>query len=215
MPSSPTVSRSSTAYPNKNTPACRIGWPGRRGPVSEQAQSLSRRLRELRAEQKDIEKDLQRAPDDEVLAPLRADIADSEAALEAAKQRRAELAERLGALRFQLEDKERQLKRAAEELERRASRRAADEAGGAQQASPSGLRGRAHPSRAGRVGGGAARGLQQGQPQRTPPDRGTHRPRTTSTSSCEEPTAARWTWAISRPGSANSTSWRCSGRCAG
>jgi hypothetical protein len=93
------------------------GWIARAtGPVSEQTQALSRRLRKLRAEQKEIEKDLQRAPDEESLAPLRADIAHSEAALDSAEQRRSELAERLGALRFQLEEKERQLKRAAEEL---------------------------------------------------------------------------------------------------
>ncbi len=86
------------------------------GPASQEAQSLSQRLRELGAEQKEIEKDLGRAPDDEVLAPLREDIARSEAALEEARRRRAELTERTGALRFQLEEKERQLQRAAEQL---------------------------------------------------------------------------------------------------
>ena len=77
---------------------------------------MSRKLRELRAEQRVVEKDLQRAPDDEVLAPLRADIAESEAVLEEAGRRRAQLTEKLGALRLQLEDRERQLRRAAEEL---------------------------------------------------------------------------------------------------
>jgi len=84
--------------------------------VPEQVQVLGQRLRELRAERSRIEIDLQRAPDDELLAPIHAEIMRLEAALAEVRQQRRSLDEQIGALRFQHDEQARQRQRAAEQL---------------------------------------------------------------------------------------------------
>ncbi len=84
--------------------------------VPQQVQMLGGRLRELRAEQHRIETDLRRAPDDEILAPIHAEIKRLEAALADVKRRQAALNEQIGALRFRREEQARELQRAADQL---------------------------------------------------------------------------------------------------
>ncbi len=84
--------------------------------VPQQVQALGDRLRALRAERRRIEIDLQRAPDDEVLVPIHAEIARLEAALAEVRQRQSVLDKQIGALQFQRDERARQLQRAAEQL---------------------------------------------------------------------------------------------------
>lgn len=84
--------------------------------VPRRVHSLGERLSELRTEQHRLEEDLRRAPEEEALAPVHAEITDLQANLSEARQRRATLGERLGALRYQRDEQARQLQRTAEQL---------------------------------------------------------------------------------------------------
>lgn len=84
----------------------------------QQVQDLSKQLRELREEQRHIETDLQRAPDDEILAPLHAEILRLRGAQSAGQRRQAVLNEQIGSLQFQRNEKFRLLERAMEQYEK-------------------------------------------------------------------------------------------------
>lgn len=84
--------------------------------VPREAQSLGERLRKLKSERRAIEEDLRRAPEDEALAPIHAEIESLQKSLSELQQRQKEHSERLGALRFQREDRARQHERVGVEL---------------------------------------------------------------------------------------------------
>jgi DNA sulfur modification protein DndD len=84
--------------------------------VPQQVQALGARLRALQAERRQIERDLQRAPDDELLAPLRAEIARLETALADVRKQQVVLNDRITKLEFQRDEQARQLQRTADEL---------------------------------------------------------------------------------------------------
>jgi DNA sulfur modification protein DndD len=73
-------------------------------------------LRALRDEQRRIEVDLQRAPDDDVLAPIHSRILELTTLLAEGQRRQIGLSERLGAMQFQRDEQARKLQRAAEQL---------------------------------------------------------------------------------------------------
>lgn len=84
--------------------------------VPKQAQYLGERLLELKKERRNIDRDLQRAPEDEALAAIHAEISQLQESLDELQRRQKELSERRGVLSFQREDRERQLQRADNEL---------------------------------------------------------------------------------------------------
>ncbi|SRR5579875_20649 len=86
--------------------------------IPQQIQDLGKRLRKLREEQRRIDADLQRAPDDDTLAPIHAEISRLRA-MESEKQRRQNiLNEKIGSLQFQRNEKFRLLERAVEQYEK-------------------------------------------------------------------------------------------------
>lgn len=85
--------------------------------VPRHVESSAERLRELQTERHRIEEDLRRAPEDEALAPIHATIERLQTSLVQTRQRQTALSEELGALRFRREEQERQLRRAAEQLQ--------------------------------------------------------------------------------------------------
>lgn len=84
--------------------------------VPQQAQSLGERLRGLRNERRSIEDELRRAPEDEVLEPIHAEISRLQTSLNEVRQRQKTLSEKLGATEFQREERDRQRERAAEQI---------------------------------------------------------------------------------------------------
>jgi DNA sulfur modification protein DndD len=84
--------------------------------VPQQTRALGERLRNLKQERRRIEEDLRRAPDDETLAPIHSEIERLQTGLAEVQRRQKELDEKLGALRFQREERARQRKRADDEL---------------------------------------------------------------------------------------------------
>jgi DNA sulfur modification protein DndD len=84
--------------------------------VPQQVQALSQRMQALQSERQDIERDLSRAPDDEVLAPIHAEIMRLKAALTDLQGRQRALSEQIGAMQFQRAEQARQLQRVAEHL---------------------------------------------------------------------------------------------------
>ena len=84
--------------------------------VPGQVQQLGDRLRGLQEEQRTLELDLQRAPDDAALAPLHAAVLHSQTALADVQRRRAQLQEEIGGLQYQRTDKDRQMQRAIADL---------------------------------------------------------------------------------------------------
>lgn len=80
--------------------------------VPDQVQQFGDRLRGLQEEQRTLELDLQRAPDDAALAPLHAAVLDCQTALADIQRRRAQLGEEIGALNYQRTEKDRQMQRA-------------------------------------------------------------------------------------------------------
>jgi DNA sulfur modification protein DndD len=84
--------------------------------VPQQATALGERLRDLKRERRRIDEDLRRAPDDEALAPIHAEIERLQTEIDVVQRRQKELSEKLGALNFQREERARQLRRADEEL---------------------------------------------------------------------------------------------------
>ena len=84
--------------------------------VPRQAESLGGRLRNLKSERRSIEDDLRRAPEDEALAPIHAEIETLQKRLDELQQRQRQHSEKLGALRYQREDRARQHERVDVEL---------------------------------------------------------------------------------------------------
>ena len=80
--------------------------------VPDQVQQVGGRLRGLQEEQRTLELDLQRAPDDEALAPLHAAVLQHQTVLADVQRRRAQLGEEIGALTYQRTDKDRQMQKA-------------------------------------------------------------------------------------------------------
>jgi len=86
--------------------------------IPQQIQDLSKQLRRLREEQRRTETDLQRAPDDEVLAPIHAEIQRLRAVQFAEQRRQRILNEQIGSLQFQRNEQFRQLHQAIEKYEK-------------------------------------------------------------------------------------------------
>lgn len=84
--------------------------------VPEHIRSLANRLRAFQNEQRQIELDLQRAPDEEELMPIHAEISRLREAAVAARRERDNLKEQLGAVQFQRDESARQLQQAKEKL---------------------------------------------------------------------------------------------------
>lgn len=86
--------------------------------IPEQVQDLGKRLRELRKEQRHVEIDLQRAPDDDVLAPIHAEISRLRETQFSKQRRQTALNEQIGSLQFQRNEKFRLLQHALEQYEK-------------------------------------------------------------------------------------------------
>jgi len=80
--------------------------------VPGQVQQVGERLRGLQEEQRTLELDLQRAPDDAALAPLHAAVLHSQTLLADAQRRRGQLQEEVGGLQYRRTEKDRQMQRA-------------------------------------------------------------------------------------------------------
>src|SRR5260370_11821515 len=86
--------------------------------IPQQVQLLGDRLRNLKKEKRRIETDLQRAPDDEVLAPIHAEISRLRGILAEKQKRQAPLNEHIGSLQFQRDEKRRLLQEAVDQYEK-------------------------------------------------------------------------------------------------
>ncbi len=75
---------------------------------------LTDRLKALQAERHAVKEDMRRAPDDEVLVPHYQEIRELECSINEVQERQSALNQEIGALRFQIEEVKRQLKRAHE-----------------------------------------------------------------------------------------------------
>lgn len=80
--------------------------------VPGQVQQVGERLRGLQEEQRTLELDLQRAPDDAALAPLHAAVLQSQTLLADIQRRRGQLQEEIGGLQYRRTDKDRQMQKA-------------------------------------------------------------------------------------------------------
>jgi DNA sulfur modification protein DndD len=81
-----------------------------------QVQSLGTRLRTLQVEQRKVETEIQRAPDEATLAPLHAEVMRLESAAAALRRQINELDDQLALTRYKPEDLERRLKQIDEQL---------------------------------------------------------------------------------------------------
>lgn len=86
--------------------------------VPQEAQDLGKKLRELKAEQRRIEADLQRAPDEDVLAPIHAEISRLLGTQLHKQRRQTALNEQIGSLQFQRNEKFRHFQQALEQYEK-------------------------------------------------------------------------------------------------
>lgn len=84
--------------------------------VPQQVKSIGDRLKKLQTERRRIEKELEQAPDDEMLAPIRAEMAKLEAALTDVGHHQAVLDDQIKKLEFQRGEQARRLQRAADEF---------------------------------------------------------------------------------------------------
>lgn len=84
--------------------------------IPEQIKTLCDNLRSLQNEQRQTESELQKAPDDDVLAPLHAEIVRLQTDLQTKSKQQAGLSEQIGALQYQREEHTRNLQRVDEEL---------------------------------------------------------------------------------------------------
>lgn len=84
--------------------------------IPQQIQKLGQSLQGLKSERKRIERDLGRAPDDAVLAPIHAEILRLETAQGDLQTQQRRLDKEIGALQFQIDEETRHLQRAAEQL---------------------------------------------------------------------------------------------------
>ena len=77
--------------------------------IPQQVQLLGGRLKVLKEEQRRIEADVQRAPDDELLAPIHTEISRLKGILVSKQKRQVALNEQIGSLQFQRDEKQRAL----------------------------------------------------------------------------------------------------------
>lgn len=77
--------------------------------IPQQVQLLGSRLKALKKEQRRIEADVQRAPDDEILAPIHTEISRLKGILATKQKRQVALNEQIGSLQFQRDVKQRTL----------------------------------------------------------------------------------------------------------
>lgn len=84
--------------------------------VPQQTSFIGERLRALQEEQSRIEADLRRAPDEDTLAPIHAEITRLQTELEQLRQRQDELKEQIGATQFQHTETGRKLKHISEKF---------------------------------------------------------------------------------------------------
>lgn len=85
--------------------------------VPKQIQQLGERLRLLKVEKQRIDTDLQRAPDDEVVAPIQQEIQRLRGILTEKQKRQTALNEQIGSLQFQLDAIRRQLRDVVEQYD--------------------------------------------------------------------------------------------------
>jgi DNA sulfur modification protein DndD len=86
--------------------------------IPQQVQSIGGKLRELKEEQRRIETDLERAPDDAVLAPIHAEMKRLQEILSNKQRQQAQLNAQVGSIQFQYEEKRRALEKAVEQYEK-------------------------------------------------------------------------------------------------
>lgn len=86
--------------------------------IPERVQGLGEQLHELRKEQRRIEIDLQRAPDDDVLVPIHAEISRLRETQLSKQRRQTALNEQIGSLQFQRSEKFRLFQHALEQYEK-------------------------------------------------------------------------------------------------
>jgi len=84
----------------------------------QQVAFLGSRLQELRDEQKQLEADLRRVPDEASLAPIQTEINSLNEELEKLRLEREKLGERQGELKYQLDEKRRRMQTASNELKK-------------------------------------------------------------------------------------------------
>ncbi len=84
--------------------------------VPQQTAFIGERLRALQEEQSRIEADLRRAPDEDTLATIHAEITHLQTELEQLRQRQGELKEQIGATQFQHTETRRKLERISEKF---------------------------------------------------------------------------------------------------
>src|SRR5205823_813065 len=85
--------------------------------IPQQVQTWGERLRELQAEQRRLEEDIQRAPEVESIAHLHAEMERLRKSLVEVQKRLANLAEERGRVRFQREEQYRLCQQASAQLE--------------------------------------------------------------------------------------------------
>lgn len=86
--------------------------------IPQQVIALGKQLRGLREEQRRIESDLQKAPDDQALFPIYSEISRLRETLSLRQRRRTALTEQTGSLQFQRSEKFRLVERATEQYEK-------------------------------------------------------------------------------------------------
>jgi DNA sulfur modification protein DndD len=85
--------------------------------VPSQVQALGARLAQLSKEQEHLKLDLERAPSDEILAPLHEEIIRLKAELATVQARQANVSEQIGSIQYQRTEAARKMTRLADELE--------------------------------------------------------------------------------------------------
>lgn len=83
--------------------------------VPKQTQQLGKRLRVLKKDKQRIDTDLQRAPDDEMLAPIHEEIQRLRGVLSGKQKRQTALIEQIGSLQFQRDEKRKELQEIIEQ----------------------------------------------------------------------------------------------------
>ncbi len=86
--------------------------------IPHQVKTIGERLNELQGEKHKIQSDLNRAPDDDLLAPIYAEVSALESKIEETQKKQNELSQKIGALQFQRDEAERLRQRAATDLEK-------------------------------------------------------------------------------------------------
>lgn len=85
--------------------------------IPREAERRGKRLQELASERDEIKSDLQRAPDEELLAPIHAEISRVESELSCIRDDSRRLSERIGALEFRRDEKARQIDGLAKDIQ--------------------------------------------------------------------------------------------------